>query len=201
MITRVWIKQLKDELDVVEKYQDGYEEVWVQWLTPTFEKIKRIESECIDLEGKFDFYKREELIWKFLLKSASWFTVKRVRGKVSQDQLDNNVYNLQYKVYRELAKGIVEDLSIGEQEEREIGRQAAIIFNSKGSNVVRDACPAIQLYCEARMFWEKFGLNLIDLKKIPQSTVLRLKHIANLEVERINSERRQAEQKSRSRTK
>jgi len=63
---------------------------------------------------------------------------------------------------------------ISEEEYIKAERQSAILFSSNSSGV-SNACEMVTLFCTLGNFWEKFGLNRFDLKKLPYKEFIMLR--------------------------
>ena len=85
--------------------------------------------------------------------------------------------------------GFEERISITDEEEQTIMRQAAVLF-SKDSRGVTNACEAVSLYCTLGNQWEKFGLNREALPRLPQREYIMLKMMLNKESESMKTQAR-----------
>lgn len=187
MRTTVWVKQTETGVRVTKLPAKDHLQVWAEWDTASHAVIDKIDEQCRRINKglvTLDHEKRRELIWKELLTGASWFDLQREAGDISQDQQTNYIDALEPKVANALVEILEETLFIGRKEEREILRQAIVLFKPN-SGGLRNPHPTIKKYCDAAMFWEKFGLRAYSsLSDMPQEDYIRFKHMNQLEAER-----------------
>ena len=63
---------------------------------------------------------------------------------------------------------------LSDEEEATINKQASILF-AKNSQGVENACEAVSLFCNLGNFWEKFGIDRFNIKKLPYREYVMLK--------------------------
>ena len=74
------------------------------------------------------------------------------------------------------------ELELSENERVKISNQCGILFKANSPGL-KDADSSIGLYCDLVSFWEKFGLNYFDIKKLPYDVFSKLKLIIGKENE------------------
>lgn len=171
---------------------------WVQWDNTSHAKMRRIDNASkVELEKGYYYDKgrQEEEVWRTLPKKISWGELKFERGIPSKECYEELIATLNPTIARKLVWPVMEDLFIGDKEADLISRQGMVLFTPDCTGVA-SPCEAILEYCDYSAFWEKFGLNVFDLRRLPQKTYLRLKRIMHIEDERRRWYRKQEEQKA-----
>jgi len=199
---QTFIRKGDHALDVSSEETDGSVMVSVEWETVSYRVLADIEDETrfFPEEGSpkyvMDIFKEEELIWKKLLRRASWFKVEREGGQISSEQYEAQILALDPRVAIALVLPVMQDLFISPAENQRLYKQCVALFAAKSRGVTYPD-KWIRRYCELVTFWEKFGLNAFDLEKIPQAEALRLRRIAMMGAERQDYEQRTLEAQSR----
>ena len=79
---------------------------------------------------------------------------------------------------------------VGVEEEKVMGRQAAVLFG-KNNRGVSDACEAVRLYCTMGSQWEKFGIKEDELNNMPYRKYVMLRTMISYENEAMRRQTRQ----------
>jgi hypothetical protein len=76
-----------------------------------------------------------------------------------------------------------------EEDEAKIDRQSATLFG-KDTRGVSNPCETVSLFCTLGNFWEKFGLNRFDLRKLPYREFIMLRIMMQKEAEHMRVQMR-----------
>jgi hypothetical protein len=97
-----------------------------------------------------------------------------------------------------LSEKYEEDIFPSEKEQLEIEKQCAVLF-SDHSHGVSEPCETVALYCVSSNFWDKFGLNRNDLKRLPYREFLRMRMMVHRENSVMSAKMNSAKKKSKGR--
>lgn len=103
-------------------------------------------------------------------------------GYIEKDFFDKEICCYPGPLFEKLSEMYDKTYEITEKELEDIKMQCIILFGTN-SGSVENPHRAVALYCTVVGFWEKFGLNMFDLARIPYKTFVLLKTIMNREGE------------------
>lgn len=143
---------------------DGDIEVIAEFEKLTFEKFSEIENKI----NKNEYTLNE--VKKYYLNNLKSINITSIE----------NVLTLPYKVINKLVELYMETSDISDEEETTLNKQASIVFSG---GTATNACSGIRLYCLLTSFYEKFGLTLEEIKKLPYKEFITLKMLITKEGE------------------
>lgn len=117
--------------------------------------------------------------------------IEREKGWLTSECY-KRVCNVSAPLIESFIKGLWNTIEIDEEEEKNIGKQATILFreNSKG---VSNACEAVKLYCAYGGFSEKFNFSQQDIYNLPFRDYIRLKMMMDHENESLQRQKNKSE--------
>ena len=131
----------------------------------------------------YDYVNYKKFILKYLLKEWSLEIPleRNETGELTTDCL-NRVLNVHPIILDHFLFLFDKELELSENERVKISNQCGILFKANSPGL-KDADSSIGLYCDLVSFWEKFGLNYFDIKKLPYDVFSKLKLIIGKENE------------------
>ena len=142
------------------------------------------EDNCeVDLVSEIDgnvsgILKRKNLLRRCLIDWNIDVSIDRKDGWIEKSCFEK-IMTFSPSIINKIIDIYEEHYIISEEEEKIIDKQSAILFGTSGS--VAEACYPIKLFCELGSFWDKFGLNVFQLRKLDYKDFLYLKTLLSKE--------------------
>jgi len=171
--------------------ENGKDEIWADFRKMTVDDYWTIESltkKEITVDGgkkisDHDIDEAKALNLKFMLldwnmsidlcfDESGWIT----------EECHKKIMLMPGPIMEALVSKYQDSYMISVEEEKQIDRQCSILF-SKNSRGVENAAEAITLFCVLGNFWEKFGINRFDLKKLPYKEYVMLRMVLSREID------------------
>lgn len=199
----VWVYENKDGVKVYDQQKPNTEQVWFQFNEFSHLYWKMLEDYAVvQQNGKYfyNFNNVKLFMIKYLFSNTNLPQIKFERnndGSLTQESLEKVM-----KIHPRILRAIMDNLDIfpqemTRQEDRELKRQCMQLFG-KGQ-AVNNPNKWVTIYCNLTSFWDKFGLNLYDIMKLPRDSYLMLHKIMMLEIDSKNKEMERQSNKSKGR--
>jgi len=139
-------------------------------------------------------YMRYYMIRRLLLWWDLPIEIERENDWLTDDCF-NEIVSLPAPLINSILNKYEDKISVSDDEEKKMQKQAILLFSPNG-NGVRNSCEGVTLFCSYSNFWEKFGLNKFDLKKIPYREYVMLRLMISHESEAQKRRAKSSESKT-----
>ena len=159
-----------------------------------YEAWMRIESLVIEVndEGReaiatYNFEKLHEVVLRRLLKSWSLpIPLERQDNLFLTDESFKDVMNVHPLILKHFIQKYEDTFFLNDADKKKIELQCMVLFHPDNSKGIPNAHEAVSLYCNLAAFWEKFGLNYFELRKLPYDVFSQLRLVMSHENEMRN---------------
>ena len=173
--------------------KDTIGQVWFKFKTMTVEDFW-----FIDKYAKSDSEEFKKLILKYQVLDCNLDIKLEFTNNILTDESWEKLLELPAPLIDAFVEKYQETYLIDDDEAKKIERQSAILF-SPNSRGVDDACEAITLFCVLGNFWEKFGINRFDLKKLSYKEYVQLRAVLSREIDRTKAQQNRQKNKAKTR--
>lgn len=154
-------------------------------------KIMTVENYWfIEKYAKEDSEEFKKLILKYQIIDCNLDIDLEFENEILTDKSWKELLNLPAPLLSEFVNKYQDSYLMDREEEIKLERQTAILF-SPNTGGVENACETIKLYCVLGNFWEKFGINRFDLKKLSYKEYIGLRMVLNNQIDRTKATQKQ----------